>query len=83
MRWPLVGQGNRAALLHLAFGGPFHQHFHPARHNRKVALLSRDDVRKIFGQPCQMCDLFFELQQSLFHLFLFPHLPLAPNPPFR
>ena len=61
MRRALIRQRNRAPLG-LAIGLALHQHPHAPRQPRNLALLSRDDGRQVLGQPGQMGDRLFQVQ---------------------
>ncbi len=43
-----------------AFGLAFHQHLYPPRQHGDLGLLSRDDLRKVFGDADQMGNFFFK-----------------------
>ncbi len=61
MRRPLIGQRDRPALG-FAIRLALHEHADPARQTRDLAFLPGDDGRQILGQPGQMRDRLFQMQ---------------------
>lgn len=63
MWWPLVGQRNRTACVHLARRLALHQHFNAVGQAADLVFLTRNNIGQVIDRSGQMGDFLFQMRQ--------------------